>query len=282
MERLIEETSLPDVSSVSADGCVSDGNLKVINAALFRMGTKSMAEAYKILGYKTHHALDDTFAIPWHLIEEAAEAKWPLVPGARARKPYNRHNWDAIWGQYEAVTDLASPFALDLAAAYPKTKVVIVQRDFETWWPSFRSENLNWRFFMGSNLLNSVLCIFGIRAGNALGFLYLGLFQARNAGEVHEHARSVYDQYFADLRSRVPQERRLEYVLGSGWEPLCAFLGKEVPRVPFPHVNEREEHRIKASSNFWMTMRALGLKMSPWVVLVAGLIVAAWFALNPI
>lgn len=43
-----------DIENDAPDG------LKVINAGLFRMGTKSMAEAYKILGLRTHHALDDS------------------------------------------------------------------------------------------------------------------------------------------------------------------------------------------------------------------------------
>jgi hypothetical protein len=25
-----------------------------------------------------------------------------------------------------------------------------------------------------------------------------------------------------------------------GWEPLCAFLGKPVPKQPFPHVNDTQ------------------------------------------
>lgn len=37
-------------------------------------------------------------------------------------------------------------------------------------------------------------------------------------------------------------DRLLEYELGTGWEPLCKFLGKPVPSVPFPHVNESAAH----------------------------------------
>lgn len=29
----------------------------------------------------------------------------------------------------------------------------------------------------------------------------------------------------------------LKYEFGSGWEPLCKFLGKELPDEPFPHCN---------------------------------------------
>lgn len=36
-------------------------------------------------------------------------------------------------------------------------------------------------------------------------------------------------------------ERLLQHELGSGWEPLCDFLGKDVPEVGSPHVNESKE-----------------------------------------
>ena len=61
--------------------------LRVIHVVLFRMATKSSAEAYRILGYKTHHGLDDVFGMPWPLLEKAAEATWPDASGARPRPP---------------------------------------------------------------------------------------------------------------------------------------------------------------------------------------------------
>ena len=33
----------------------------------------------------------------------------------------------------------------------------------------------------------------------------------------------------------------LEYQLGQGWGPLCNFLGKDIPDIPFPHVNDSVE-----------------------------------------
>ncbi|KAI0593601.1 hypothetical protein F4775DRAFT_494038 [Biscogniauxia sp. FL1348] len=39
------------------------------------------------------------------------------------------------------------------------------------------------------------------------------------------------------VRGAVPPERLLEWTVEDGWEPLCEFLGKEVPEEPFPHAN---------------------------------------------
>lgn len=48
--------------------------LKIIYAGPFRTATKSMAEAYKILSFKTHHALDEPFRSPWSGVDAGAEA----------------------------------------------------------------------------------------------------------------------------------------------------------------------------------------------------------------
>jgi hypothetical protein len=254
--------------------------LKVINASLFRMGTKSMAEALRILGLKTHHALDDNSKIPWHLVEQAAEGRWPNAPGARdGQKPFGREQWDSIWGSFDAVTDLASPFALDLARAYPGAKVIVVQRDFDSWWPSFESENVRWRFFPGADFLSAVMAFFNIRAGNALGLIYLGLFDARDQQEIRANARRTYEQYFRSIREEIHEERRLEYKLGDGWAPLCTFLGKEIPDVPFPRVNERRQHKFKAASNFCRICLQLGCAMLSWAVAVAAVAYIAVFLL---
>jgi hypothetical protein len=40
----------------------------------------------------------------------------------------------------------------------------------------------------------------------------------------------------------VPPEKLLVYAMGEGWQPLCDFLGAEVPRgKPFPRLNDRQE-----------------------------------------
>ena len=39
-------------------------------------------------------------------------------------------------------------------------------------------------------------------------------------------------------RAEVPPDRLLVFNVKEGWAPLCEFLGKEEPAVPFPFVNE--------------------------------------------
>lgn len=64
-------------------------------------------------------------------------------------------------------------------------------------------------------------------------------FGARSRAELRGNAKKVYREHYETVRRLTPKERLLELDLGEvGWEPLCAFLGKEVPSVPFPRGNE--------------------------------------------
>lgn len=40
------------------------------------------------------------------------------------------------------------------------------------------------------------------------------------------------------VREVVPKDRLLEFKAADGWEPLCEFLGKDVPEGKFPHRND--------------------------------------------
>jgi hypothetical protein len=51
------------------------------------------------------------------------------------------------------------------------------------------------------------------------------------------HCLRVFGQHYERVRRTVPAERLLVYRVQDGWEPLCRFLGVEVPDEPFPRVN---------------------------------------------
>ncbi|KAI1130989.1 hypothetical protein F5Y10DRAFT_93774 [Nemania abortiva] len=256
----------------------SQQGLVLIHAALFRMGTTSLAAAYRTLGYTVHHGVDDIRGNPWVLIEKAAEATWPSIPGVTQRQPYTRQDWDTLWGsKYDIVTDLASPFVPQLIKAYPDAKVVVVQRDFDSWWPSFRSQLLTTLFtspWVGIGLFLD-WHINGVRAGYAMRKVHFGFFGARNPEEIVANAREAYDRYYETVRQMVPPERRLEYKMGDGWEPLCAFLGKDVPDVPFPKLNVRK--RYSESERRKYRIRKTTKRAVPCVLALLGVVAAIWY-----
>jgi hypothetical protein len=55
-----------------------------------------------------------------------------------------------------------------------------------------------------------------------------------------DYAIEIFNQHIEEVKKYVPPERLLVYNVKEGWEPLCIFLGVEVPRdKPFPHLNDR-------------------------------------------
>lgn len=246
--------------------------LKVINASLFRMATKSMALAYVQLGYKVHHGLlEDVMDSPWAQLEKAAEATWPHAPSARPRPPFKRKDWDALWGSYDVVTDLASPFAPELIKAYPDAKVVVVQRDFDSWWVSMKSQVVDPVTIQPGAWVFGVLgMLLGKRAVQAMRKIHFGFFHANNKEEIAANARETYDNYFEEIRSLVPPERRLEYKIGSGWKPLCEFLDVPIPDVPFPRANDTAEHQVEGTSRKNKVMIFAAMAVAPWVVAAIG------------
>lgn len=53
--------------------------------------------------------------------------------------------------------------------------------------------------------------------------------------------RSRYRQHNLYVQSRCPPEQLLVFNTKEGWEPLCKFLEKPVPSVPFPKQNVKSD-----------------------------------------
>ncbi|KAH8787956.1 hypothetical protein F5883DRAFT_657291 [Diaporthe sp. PMI_573] len=222
----------------------------VLLLGLFRSGTKSLYQAMHVLGYEhIHHASEDHDDESWDRITEAARATFPILSGLECKpKPrdFTRADWDNVFGQYQAVSDVAAVFAPELIAAYPGARVVLVQRDFEGWLASVDTVFISSVLDPRRKLLYDLV----VRPVRALHFyvglrcVCMGLFGATTAGEARRRAREVWEAHYETVRRMVSQERLLDFRPGEEmcWERLCGFLGKEVPKgVEFPRVNSRAE-----------------------------------------
>ena len=57
------------------------------------------------------------------------------------------------------------------------------------------------------------------------------------------YAKQIFRDYSEQVKADIPADKLLVFEVKDGWEPLCAFLGKEVPDTPFPHVNDSASFR---------------------------------------
>ena len=135
----------------------------------------------------------------------------------------------------QAVTD-APPacFGPELIAAYPDAKVVLSLRDIDSWYDSVMA-TVNEATKSPLNLLLGVIDqAFMGRWGPMLGRMIQGTF----GGDLEKNGRKAFQVHYDEIRRLVPEENLLEYKLGEGWDRLCKFLGTEIPKQPFPHINE--------------------------------------------
>ena len=83
-----------------------------------------------------------------------------------------------------------------------------------------------------------------------------------------QDAINRYNEHILDVKRQVPADRLLIFSVDQGWEPLCEFLGKEVPKTRFPNVNDKAEMKkmIKWVSVFTRIFIAL-------IVIIGGLLI---------
>jgi len=172
----------------------------------------------------------------------------PVSVPAFLDKPF----FDSLLSKWAAVTDQpACFFASDLQHAYPSARVVLVERDIESWYKSYSATVIAG----AANPFIPLLCWFDdLYIGNMariIDILGSNVFGAKESrvryaifnnpaffDEWRGKAREVYRAHYAHVEAVTPPERLLLFRLKEVWEPLCEFLGKEVPDVPFPRVNE--------------------------------------------
>jgi hypothetical protein len=56
--------------------------------------------------------------------------------------------------------------------------------------------------------------------------------------EIEVIGKWIYQAHFAIIKGLVPKERLLAWNIADGWELLCKFSGKKMPKEPFPRTSD--------------------------------------------
>lgn len=86
--------------------------------------------------------------------------------------------------------------------------------------------------------------------------------------------RQAYLDHYDRINRLVPPERLLNFNVAEGWEPLCKFLGKEIPATPFPNVNNTNQFLAERRRRWWSILTIMLVKVSVPLVAVAA---ASWW-----
>ena len=203
--------------------------LSIIGAGLGRTGTSSLKSALIDLGYPCYHMSE----IAFNPSRKSDMDFWTSVPfGDEAKSA----DWGGLFAEYDAVVDFpACAFWRELMDVYPEGKMILSlhPKGSETWYQSCRET-------VYANTSAAGASDSGKRFAEMMDrVVWNGFFEGKF--EDKDWAISRYDSHNQEVRDTVPEDRFLEFSAADGWEPLCAFLGIDVPDRPFPMKNTRAE-----------------------------------------
>ncbi|KAJ4257364.1 hypothetical protein NW762_008483 [Fusarium torreyae] len=224
--------------------------MRVLCLGQSRTGTMAIFTALKQLGYTPYHMAVAIGSPKTNLglWREALEAKFH-----GKGKPWGREEFDKILGGYDAVADVpAICFVEELVAAYPEAKVVLTQRDVDSWLRSMDSTGgrvLRWPLWPTLSKWDPAL------AGPFWEFAKKVMpanFRTMHDFSENSPARQAFFDHYELVRKTVPADRLLEFRVQQGWEPLCKFLGEPVPETEFPNLNDAKQFVFAHSMMWWI------------------------------
>lgn len=201
--------------------------LVVVGAGFGRTGTMSMKAALEQLGFGPCHHMIEVWGHP----EEFG--RWTA---ALRGEPWDR---EAVTAPYRSTLDFPACLVWEeLWRANPGSKVLLTTRSSESWWrsfdatigPSMRDLPRDEPEVAGARQLFDAIDEVAFSNRSAERDVAVGAFEAHN--------RRVVET--------VPAEDLLVHEVGSGWDPLCDFLGVDVPEEPFPSSNSTAEFLANA------------------------------------
>lgn len=92
-------------------------------------------------------------------------------------------------------------------------------------------------------------------------------------GQGQEAAVAFYLKWEQEVVQSVPAEKLLIFQAKDGWTPLCQFLNKPIPSVPYPKANDTEAfQRMLSKRKMKSIMVVIGLPL--------GLATLTWFVMT--
>ena len=175
---------------------------KVFCIGFHKTGTTSLAEAFRILGYRVTgpNGVDDP---------KIADNVLPM-----ARR---------LISKYDVFQDNPWPIIFKyIDANYPDSKFILTTRNSDSWIKSQVSH-----FGKTETPMRQWIYGFGCPQGNE--DVYVKRYESHNAEVVDYFKNRPNDLLVMDLSS------------GSGWDEICPFLGIDKPNTQFPHINKASD-----------------------------------------
>jgi hypothetical protein len=208
--------------------------LRLINAGLGRTGTTSLQVALDRLGLSPCFHMFDI------VDDDRRLAQWEKIV-CDGQPP----DWAAVFDGYTSAVD--GPCAIyyqQISEAFPQAKVILTVREAEGWYRS--THDTLFQFALRSRQNPPPPGSRQDRLARIVNtMVWDGLFGGRFTDK--DHAIEVYHRRNEEVVRTLGAANVLVFDVKQGWEPLCDFLGLDVPGEPFPHANDVAAMRQRIS-----------------------------------
>jgi len=221
--------------------------MEVLCLGLERTGTLSLRAALLHLGYfDVYHMSSPMIENPpdCEMWVEAIDAKF------NHKGHFPKEKWDKLLGHCMAVTDQpAASFANELVEAYPNAKVILTVRDSPEAWRESVVQTIGKLIQIVSPKhirepgWNPVYHLQRLLAPRLPAQEFFDKLLVAHGGDgVAEEGVQMYLEHNEMVRRLAQSKQFLEYSVKDRWGPLCKFLGKPVPDIPFPRINDSADY----------------------------------------
>ncbi|CDS08325.1 hypothetical protein LRAMOSA02273 [Lichtheimia ramosa] len=216
--------------------------LKVIGAGYGRTGTDSLRTALNILGYNCFHMRN---------VLMGDVDRHPEVFCDAYLHPNKPVDWDMLYEGFDAAVDWPTVSFVDrLMKYYPDAKIVLTDRDADSWYRSVKST----LFPMTQEAMRNrdKMTEYMKRVDELDNALILdGVLKDADRFSDEEAIKAMYNAHVTWVKENVPSERLYIMQLGEGWEGLCNFLHVPVPDVPYPSANNSKSFQDEFLTGRW-------------------------------
>ena len=180
--------------------------------------------------------------------------------------------------QRQSVSDIpAIAFATDLILTYPSAKIILTNRDPESWYASASRTILRSRLYW----LHNVLQYFDWGTGLTHS-MRVKIWQCIFDDDIEKNGKDAMKKHYEEVRlcARTHGRDVLEMQLGDGWHQLCAFLKVPIPEEPYPRVNDGDDFLSVMRKKAALRVRAVALRGLQVGCMVATLSFATQFLIR--
>jgi hypothetical protein len=196
--------------------------LEVVGAGFGRTGTLSLKNALEKIGFGPCYHMMEVFPRFDHV---------KMWHDAAFGRPVD---WEVLFRDFKATVDWPSTrWWREIAAHFPKAKVLLSLRDPEAWYKSMYDTIYQPMTWPMRDDMPEQMRLQGEMVRKAI---LAETFD--NRFEDKAYAIEVFNRHNEEVKRTVDPSRLLVFEARMGWEPLCRFLGVPIPDEPYPRLND--------------------------------------------